>query len=242
MKFILSLFLIFQVTVGESEWQGCTFSEDEKDFAVTSGDVSAVCLTVGPGTAWGAANEIIEYNRYTFQPKADEFSHMHVVGSYETVIESNEDKHVFVASQKAISFLRKYYDSSSEFIFPHLTAIIDVKDGIVRGISWDDACLFCREARCVENTFNFAGVTQDLKEPTKGCYFTKTECDKIREKNGTQCDLNLYVVWTGTDKDGKLLTSSNMRFSLFNPKQVRDSLKDALKNSLDAIDIFDWLR
>lgn len=112
----------------------------------------------------------------------------------------------------------------------------------MRGISWDNACIFCREARCIENTYNFAGVIQDLKEPTGGCYFTKDECDKIKEKNGTQCDLNLYVVWTGTDKDGTLLTSSNMRFSLFNPKQVRDSLKDALKNSLDAIDIFDWLR
>jgi hypothetical protein len=99
----------------------------------------------------------------------------------------------------------------------------------VKGIAWDDACVFCSETNCKANTYNFAGELQELKENTGGCYWT-------------ECDLNLYVVWTGTDKDGKLLTSSNMRFSLFNPKQVRDSLKDALSNSLDAVDVFGWLK
>lgn len=112
----------------------------------------------------------------------------------------------------------------------------------MKGIAWDDACVFCSEANCKPNTYNFAGELQELKENTGGCYWTKKECDTIKANNGTECDLNLYVVWTGTDKDGKLLTSSNMRFSLFNPKQIRDSLKDALANSLDAVDVFGWLK
>lgn len=80
MKSILRLFLLFQLAIGKAEWQGCSFSADEENYAVSSGDISAVCLTVGPGTDWGADGETIAYQRYTFQPKADEFSHMHVVG------------------------------------------------------------------------------------------------------------------------------------------------------------------
>lgn len=43
--------------------------------------------------------------------------------------DGSEDVTVFASSQKALSFLRKYYDSSYG-VFPHLTAIIDVKDGV----------------------------------------------------------------------------------------------------------------
>ena len=37
---------------------------------------------------------------------------------------------VHSSSQYALSFLRLYIDREQNFIFPHLTAIIDVKDGV----------------------------------------------------------------------------------------------------------------
>jgi hypothetical protein len=54
----------------------------------------------------------------------------HTTSAYEAYSNEGEDKHIFVASQTAVSFLRKYYDATLEHIFPHLTAIIDVEDGV----------------------------------------------------------------------------------------------------------------
>lgn len=50
--------------------------------------------------------------------------------AYEKYSTEGENKHIFVASQTTVSFLRRYYDADSGRIFPHLTAIIDVEDGV----------------------------------------------------------------------------------------------------------------
>ena len=182
LQYIISLILINTIAI-HGEWEGCSLSLGSDDNLVKSGEVSSVCLTVGPSTDWGANNSNFDYNRFTFQPKADEFSHMHIDGckfratvfvviapflavsflfyksilvptllnlshvpahisfhsyeytnhvtlAYEAYSNENEDKHIFVASQTAVSFLRKYYDATLDHIFPHLTAIIDVEDGV----------------------------------------------------------------------------------------------------------------
>ena len=41
-----------------------------------------------------------------------------------------DDITIHVNSQKGLSFLRKYYDRKLDRIYPYLTAIIDVKDGV----------------------------------------------------------------------------------------------------------------
>lgn len=78
-------------------------------------------------------------------------------------------------------------------------------------------------------------------EPTKGCFIPAEEC--IAEGNANTgetenpCDLKLYVVWTGTDANGNYLTSSSKRFSAFNPKQVRDQLRDAFDKLKDTVNV-----
>lgn len=59
---------------------------------------------------------------------------------------------IHVASQKAVSFIRRFYDSEQNKIYPYLTAILDVDNGVVKGIAWDDSCVFCRSEpeRCEE--------------------------------------------------------------------------------------------
>lgn len=104
------------------------------------------------------------------------------------------------------------------------------------GIAWDDACVFCADDRCKENTFHFNGTVARLNEPTRGCYLTKAQCDKIHQKGGNDCDLSIYVVWTGTDANGKFLTSSNNRFSAFQPKQIQDFFKDSVTSWIPSFD------
>jgi hypothetical protein len=191
----------------------------------------------------------------------------------------------FASSQTSLSFQRKYYDKDVG-IFPYLTAIIDVVDGVssvycfglpetfgiecllfpylpvtfldiytrnsinhslrfrhrhvnhlqeVKGIAWDDACVFCGKDKCLENTFDFTGSEALPQEPTKGCVLTLKECKEIHDQGGNTCDLRLYVVWTGTDKNGMYLTSSSKRFSAFSPRQIRDSFKDTLNKIKNGV-------
>ena len=124
--------------------------------------------------------------------------------------------------------MRRYWDKSNGRIYPYLTAILDVKDGVVVGITWDDACIFCEQKECLPNTFNFDGsvATQEqASQPVNGCYMTKTECDASRVTGLNKCDLKLYVAWTGTDADGNVLLSSNSRFSAFPPNRVQENVK-----------------
>lgn len=116
-----------------------------------------------------------------------------------------------------------------------LTLFLNITQ-IVQGIAWDDACVFCSNNRCKENTFNFNGSPASLSEPTKGCYLTREQCDKIHSKNGSDCDLTIHLVWTGTDLAGNYLTSSNNRFSSFQPKQIQDFFKDSVRDLIPSFD------
>lgn len=222
----------------------CVNPNDSSDTGVVSRlGRTTVCLTVGPGGNW---NSNINYLRYTFRPKADEYSTYHIPNSYTRMVQNGDidfgngnpwaNISVFASSSSGISFLRHYYEQETERIFPHLTAIIDLNDGEVEGIAWDDACVFCGRKSCVENTYDFNGNQRsELKEPTKGCFMTKTECDEIISANPTsrQCDLSLFVVWTGDDKSGNVMSSSSSRFSAFAPQHI----EDAWKEKLDDVDI-----
>jgi hypothetical protein len=137
-----------------------------------------------------------------------------------------------VASQDQLSFLRRYFDFELGLIYPYLTAIIDVKDGVVIGITWDDACVFCGSDKCNENTVDFNGVEATQKssgQPTKGCYIPQEDCNLlITEQSRTDCDVLVYVVWTGTDSSGKTFQSAANRFSNFEPQEVQDRKTDNL--------------
>jgi len=125
--------------------------------------------------------------------------------------------------------VRQYYDYNRTRIFPYYTAIIDVEDGKVRGITWDDACIFCAEKECKENTFNYNGVPQDREssgQPTQGCFKTENECNDAIASDVAECDLTFYVVWTGTDANGVAFQSSAFRFSQFPLKELKDRLSD----------------
>lgn len=120
-------------------------------------------------------------------------------------------------------------------IYPYLTAIIDVEDGRVRYITWDDACVFCGNSECIEITYNFNGEQKSSGQPTKGCYVEENRCLVEQEDGGTLCDLNLFVVWTGTDRNGVAFQSSAYRFSQFPKQKLGDRFEvPDLPNPLDT--------
>jgi hypothetical protein len=130
--------------------------------------------------------------------------------------------------------LKTFYNRASQTVYPFLTAIIDVKDGDIRGITWDDACVFCGPSECEEITYNYNGVQQTQQssgQPTGGCYVTVEECNDLLGENGTAaCDLTLYVVWTGTDSKQRAFQSSASRFSAFPPQEIQDRIASLIPN------------
>jgi len=151
----------------------------------------------------------------------------------------SEATHIFTSSQSSLSFLRRYYDTTTQHLYPYLTAIIDVRDGVVTGIAWDDACIFCQRSRCAANTYNFDGsaaTTEQISQPADGCYFTRDECVALHAGGTDDCDLKLYVVWTGTDAQGKVLLSSDSRFSAFPPNRIQENVMAGVNSALGQLE------
>mmetsp|Transcript_12049 Transcript_12049/g.26089 ORF Transcript_12049/g.26089 Transcript_12049/m.26089 type:complete len:295 (+) Transcript_12049:280-1164(+) len=209
------------------------------DGRVRRGSRTTVCLTVGPGSNWA---EVVQYVRYVFRPTADEYSVYRIPNSFRDFVVSESVDFllpyisIFTASDESLSFLRRYYDQELGLIYPFLTAVIAVNDGVITGITFDDACIFCGPSACSENTYGFDGELADVNQPTKGCAISKEACEAIALSGGTQCDLQLYVVWSGTDEDGNVLNSFDSRFSNFEPKQLQTRLAD----ELSKLQIPDW--
>lgn len=148
-------------------------------------------------------------------------------GTTQGTIWQGNDIALGVASQDKLSFLRTYYNRTEGKVYPFLTAIIDVSSGVVQGITWDDACVFCGGGQCEEITYNYNGVQQTQSssgQPTAGCFYPDSQCNQFVANKDTTCDLTLYVVWTGTDVNGKAFLSSAYRFSAFPAQQIKDRI------------------
>ena len=139
---------------------------------------------------------------------------------------------VFFWGLSSVSFQKLYVNITKELVYPQLTAIIDVEMGDVVGISWDDGCIFCGSSECDENTFNFQGESSTPIDDAGSCGETVDFCRDSLARESGECDLMLYVVWTGTDSNGRAFKSAAYRFSAF-PKQ---ELGDNFDISLPQID------
>ncbi|KAJ1503041.1 hypothetical protein HMI54_008461 [Coelomomyces lativittatus] len=77
------------------------------------------------------------------------------------------------------------------------------------------------EYRTVVITMNKGYITMIEWEPTK-CYFADCDClDNLCPvqcgSNQTQCNIQIYLGWAGTDAAGTMLQSSSMIFSILPP-------------------------
>jgi len=116
-----------------------------------------------------------------------------------------------------------------------MTAIINLNNGAVNAISWDDGCYFCASngPTCQPNGLSTATMTAidsssgivSCFTPQSTCYATSTSSPSPSPSPGAknssssitvnQCDLQLFVTWSGTDAGGLYMTSQNKRFSRF---------------------------
>ena len=125
---------------------------------------------------------------------------------------------------------------------------MNVRDGVINGIAWDDACLFCAKNQCLENTFDFQGVKGTegrFNQKTKACHLLESQNSEENncvpdpeDASKNLCDILVYFVWTGTDSKGLALQSSNSRFSAFPIQEIEDrfsALVPDVNNPLDGV-------
>ena len=73
---------------------------------------------------------------------------------------------------------------------------------------------------------------EQINQPTDGCYLTRDECVALHAGGTDDCDLKLFVVWTGTDANGKVLLSSDSRFSAFPPNRIQENVMAGVNSAL----------
>lgn len=161
----------------DAGWGGCIDPTNAEEL-VELGKKTTICITLSSSAEWNIPPPAARTLRLSFQPAADEYSRFHIPSSFKDLIEDQSTSvfdgsgnvTIHVASQKVLSFQRMFYSQSGGVgrVFPFLTAIIDVKKGVVNGITWDDACLFCSDDNCLENTYDFngnLGTQSEYKQP-----------------------------------------------------------------------------
>jgi len=223
-------------------WTGCV--DPMKGYQpVTIGKPTTICLVLANDGDWSTE---IEYMRLNFQPIADVYSRFHVPESFGQLVgipDALADTFtgnitVHAESQTALSFQKLYYDGNNNKIFPFLTAIVTVNEGIVTGITWDNACVFCSKNECQDNTYDFNGdmaTEEEAQQPVGACSIAVNEC---KNSDKAECDLLLYVVWTGTDSNGRDFKSSANRFSAFPKQSWSDRLNLGLPNWMNDFNPF----
>ena len=50
-----------------------------------------------------------------------------------------------------------------------------------------------------------------------------------------ECDLKLFVVWTGTAVGGKVLYSSDSRFSAFPPNRIQENVEKGVNDAVENL-------
>lgn len=141
--------------------------------------------------------------------------------------------------------LKLYTDAAggTRRYFPIYTAIVQMVDGIVKSVTFDEGCFFCDSAspQCVTNALPVTGGAPVADTHQQGCFMTTAECTPVARPdnpNANSCDLKIFVVWTGTDASGNYLMSAGKRFSRFRQyslglSTVWDDIKTTAANAVN---------
>lgn len=144
---------------------------------------------------------------------------------------------VIVESMGKLSYQKayRYVLSSGAVTFPLMMAIIKVNKGTVTDIIWDDdSCSYCDPMYCFPNVHDFNGniipsLGKSCFKQDSTCTFTTSNTTKVNGQlvtttfpaTSTLCELNVYVVWSGTDANGITFKSDSFRFSRMSGDQLK---------------------
>ncbi|KAJ1461048.1 hypothetical protein M885DRAFT_508593 [Pelagophyceae sp. CCMP2097] len=115
--------------------------------------------------------------------------------------------------------------------YPFLAAVIKLDRGEVSSITWDDGCYGCEGGtECRSNAYDYDGSA--YRHAGKQCYVKDSQCSQSDGAGVAKlCELQIFVSWTGTDKDGAALLSQQMRFSRLEETSVASYVQSLQDNT-----------
>jgi len=110
-------------------------------------------------------------------------------------------------------------------VAPLLNLVVDMKQGAVTNLTWINNCndlQGCSIDECKSTSLSYNGTPV----VENNCFKQAKDCTA---NAGAECDTQVFVTWTGTDKHNWDMTSDNFRLSGFSDYGVRSYL-DAARN------------
>eukprot|EP00736_Rhodelphis_marinus_P014070 Rmarinus@m.23374 len=189
--------------------------------------VNATADASGSGTGGGSSAETNAFapGVTVFRPKVDEFSLLELHSNTSRELRMQNDHQglgtVQVAVGTRMSPPRRFsYESTKAVGF--WTIVVDLKDGEVDSVLWDEGCFTCSDDECLDD--NCLLDTCDHLD------------DGADNSNRDQCNVKIYLAWTGTDKDGNIMLSEGFTFSKFNAYAVDGFWDDAATKAKTTYD------
>jgi hypothetical protein len=186
--------------------------------------------TTGPACV--VVDTQVNATKTVYYPYVDEFSLLEISRSFNSTVTMFNATAQTVANNTVI-FLQianvvsptrmyTYYDprAKTTYVVPFLTAIVQVSSGTITGITWDSGCYSCSGAACVQ------GI----------CAVPINECGDSDAT--TNCDVKVYLSWTGTDRNSRYLTSSAAVITNFEQYGITNAFEAAAATTTQAYPLF----
>lgn len=204
-----------------SEFQDNIFKKKGTYTAEEMSEQLGLGIAAVDGESWNYGNDTIAESssiwRMPFTLKVDDFTALTVLGSYKSDWFKNGSHIWFEGTgwEGGYSTLKQFQNEN--MVVPQLTIIIQIKDGKIVGMEWDDAnaCLGCDAGSCIDGF----------------CAIPKSQCGL----ESVTCDLKVYIGWIGTDTKGNYMTSAGRRLSQFRNYSLKDTFDVAYKTYEDEV-------
>jgi len=123
-----------------------------------------------------------------FWPRVDEYATLEIPYSYES-FQGNPNITVWVEFHGMNTSQRHY--SKSNLVVGYWTVVIQLNEGQVYSVDWNEGCSECTSSDCIDNN---CGV--DI-----GSY--------CNANSGYDCEMKVFLAWSGEDGNSKICTSIN---------------------------------
>jgi hypothetical protein len=132
-------------------------------------------------------------------PTVDQFSIFNVNGSGMD-LRYSENVSIWVDYHGSYSSQHYYRNNfTSGYFVGAFVVVIHLTNGLIQSVTWDDfGCGECSSSECIAD---------------ENCGIENSQANNC--DNPSSCNLNLYIVWMGTDASGNELLSAQYRPTLF---------------------------
>ncbi|EWS72669.1 hypothetical protein TTHERM_000727808 (macronuclear) [Tetrahymena thermophila SB210] len=124
--------------------------------------------------------------------------------------------------------------TTTPYVFPIFSAVIQITNGKITGIDWDNGCwngsspTVCKQLTV--STLDSKGNQTTYSESNN--YIT----DCTNNSTDGSCDPKVYISWMGTDSNGNYMTSAGLRMSRFQSYSVGEFYQSS-KSAFSGISI-----